>query len=74
MGCFELINAIKVRVFFKKHIKNKHLCCPDKNIITSSIQYGGIRTFLPPRIFLDLGVLGHFCPWDKFGLGCIRTF
>ena len=30
-------------------------------IVKSSIQHGGIRTFLPHGIFfLDLGVLGHF--------------
>ena len=29
--CNRSVNSINVWVFFEKHIKNKYLCCPDKN-------------------------------------------
>ena len=38
------------------------------DIYISSTQYGGIRIFLPPGIFLDLGGLGHL------RVESIRTF
>ena len=33
----------------------------DRSNNNSGIQYGDIRIFFPLGIFLDLGILGHFC-------------
>ena len=47
---FFFVSAIKVQVFFEKHIENKHLCCPDKNYYYScKLKIPGISLIVGSR-------------------------